>query len=46
MMDGLPKMKGKGFIFSYVNQVNIKNVNFDGLNDKEYEFTEVNNINK
>ena len=46
MMDGLPKMKGKGFIFSYVNQVNIKNVSFDGLNDKEYEFTEVNNINK
>ncbi|MCR5350004.1 MAG: glycoside hydrolase family 28 protein [Acholeplasmatales bacterium] len=46
MMDGLDPMKGKGLIFSYVNSVNIKNVSFDGLNDKEFELNEVNNFKK
>lgn len=46
MMDGLKPMKGKGLIFSYVNEINIKNVSFDGLNDEKYEFTDVNKVNK
>ena len=46
MMDGLDPMKGKGLIFSYVNKVNINNVNFVGLKDNEYETTDVNEFNK
>lgn len=46
MMDGLDPMKGKGLIFSYVNKVNINNVTFIGLKEKEYETTDVNEFNK
>ena len=46
MMDGLNPMKGKGLIFSYVNKVNIKNVVFDGLKDKEFELNDVKDFNK
>ncbi|MBR6071294.1 MAG: glycoside hydrolase family 28 protein [Acholeplasmatales bacterium] len=46
MMDGLSPMKGKGLIFSYVDTVKIKNVVFDGLNDKEFELNQVNDFNK
>ena len=46
MMDGLDPMKGKGLIFSYVNKVNINNVQFDGLKDKEYELNDVKDFNK
>lgn len=41
MMDGLEPMSGKGLIFNYVNKVNIKNVSFDGLKEKEIETFEV-----
>ena len=46
MMDFLEPMKGKGFIFSYVNKVNINNVTFDGLKEKEYELNDVKSFNK
>ena len=46
MMDGLDPMKGKGLIFSYVDKVNIKDVSFDGLKDKEFELNQVNEFNK
>lgn len=46
MMDGLAPMSGKGLIFSYVNKVNIKNVNFEGLSEEKYEFFDVSQINK
>ena len=46
MMDGLNPMKSKGLIFSYVNKVNIKNVVFDGLKDKEFELNDVKDFNK
>ncbi len=46
MMDGLAPMKGKGLIFQYVNKVNIKNVKFDGLKEKEFEVFEVGNFIK
>ena len=45
MMSFLDPMKGKGLLFNYVNRVNINNVKFIGLNDKEYEFKEVNEFN-
>ena len=46
MMDGLDPMKGKGLIFSYVDEVTMKNVKFFGLKDKEVETTDVRKINK
>ena len=46
MMDGLDPMKGKGLIFSYVDEVTMKNVIFFGLKDKEVETTDVRKINK
>ena len=46
MMDFLSPMSGKGLIFSYVNDVNINNVTFNGLNDKEIELTDVGNFNR
>ena len=46
MMDGLDPMKGKGLIFSYVDKVNVKNVKFDGLKDKEFELNEVGSFTK
>ncbi len=46
MMDGLGEMKGRGLIFSNVDKVNIKNVDFVNLQDKEYELENVNEINK
>lgn len=45
MMSFLDPMKGKGLLFNYVNRVNIKNVKFIGLKDKEYELKEVNEFN-
>ena len=45
MMSFLDPMKGKGLLFNYVNRVNINNVKFIGLNDKEYELKEVNEFN-
>lgn len=45
MMSFLDPMKGKGLLFDYVNRVNINNVKFIGLNDKEYELKEVNEFN-
>ncbi|MGM9969882.1 MAG: glycoside hydrolase family 28 protein [Anaeroplasma sp.] len=41
MMDGLESMSGKGLIFSYVEDVRIKAVEFDGLKDEKFELTEV-----
>ena len=46
MMTGLDPMKGKGLLFNYVNNVNLNNVVFEGLNDKEVECVEVGNINR
>ena len=46
MMDGLEPMKGKGLIFNYVNRVNMNNVTFDGLKEKEVETFEVGNLSK
>ena len=46
MMDFLSPMKGKGLIFSYVDEVTIKNVKFDGLNDQEFELNQVNEFKK
>jgi polygalacturonase len=46
MMDGLEAMSGRGIILSYVNEVNIKNVTFTGLKNKEYELNQVNIFNK
>ncbi len=46
MMDGLESMSGRGIILSYVNEVNIKNVTFTGLKNKEYELNQVNIFNK
>ena len=46
MMDFLDPMKGKGLIFSYVDKVDLKNVNFIGLNDKEVEAVDVRELNK
>lgn len=45
MMSFLDPMKGKGLLFNYVDRVNINNVKFIGLNDKEYELKEVNEFN-
>ena len=33
-------------ILSYVNEVNIKNVTFTGLNNEQYELNQVNSFNK
>ncbi len=41
MMDFLDPMKGKGLIFSYVNDVNIKNVTFKGLKEEKFELNDV-----
>ena len=46
MMDGLEPMSGRGIILSYVNDVNIKNVTFTGLNNEQYELNQVNSFNK
>lgn len=46
MMDGLLPMKGKGLIFNYVDKVKLKNVTFQGLNDKEIETVSVNELIK
>ena len=46
MMDGLEPMNGRGIILSYVNEVNIKNVTFAGLNNEQYELNQVNSFNK
>ena len=46
MMDFLSPMSGKGLIFSYVDDVIINNVKFNGLNDKEIELIDVNNFNR
>ena len=46
MMDGLEPMSGRGIILSYVNEVNIKNVTFTGLNNEQYELNQVNSFNK
>lgn len=46
MMDGLAPMAGKGLIFNYVNNVNINNVSFEGLNDKEIDIFEVGNLTR
>lgn len=46
MMDGLAPMAGKGLIFNYVNNVNINNVTFEGLNDKEIDTFEVGNLTR
>jgi hypothetical protein len=46
MMDGLDPMSGKGIILSYVDTVKVKNVKFDGLNDKDYELFDVNKFEK
>ena len=46
MMDGLAPMAGKGLIFNYVNNVNINNVSFEGLNDKEIDTFEVGNLTR
>ncbi len=46
MMTGLSPMKGKGLLFNYVNKAVVKNVSFNGLNDKEIECFEVNNLSK
>lgn len=46
MMDGLSPMKGKGLLFNYVNSINIKNVHFYNLHDKDIECYEVGCINK
>ena len=46
MMDGLEPMSGRGIILSYVNEVNIKNVTFAGLNNEQYELNQVNSFNK
>lgn len=45
MMDGLDPMKGKGLIFNYVNKVNIRNVTFTGLKEKDIEVFEVGKLN-
>lgn len=46
MMDGLDPMSGKGLIFDYVNNVNIVNVTFEGLKDKEIETFDVGSISR
>lgn len=46
MMDGLAPMAGKGLIFNYVNNVNMKNVSFEGLNDKEIDTFEVRKLTR
>lgn len=46
MMDGLDPMKGRGLIFHYVNNVNINNVTFKNLKEKEFELFEVGKFNK
>ena len=46
MMDGLEPMSGRGIILSYVNEVNIKNVTFAGLNNEQDELNQVNSFNK
>ena len=46
MMDGLDPMKGRGLIFQYVNNVNIDNVTFKNLKEKDYELFEVGKFNK
>lgn len=46
MMDGLDPMSGKGLIFDYVNNVNIVNVTFEGLKDKEIETFDVASITR
>ncbi len=46
MMDGLAPMAGKGLIFNYVNNVNINNVSFEGLSDKEIDTFEVGNLTR
>ncbi|MCR5112978.1 MAG: glycoside hydrolase family 28 protein [Acholeplasmatales bacterium] len=46
MMDGLPKLKGRGFIFSNVNKANIENVSFSGLKEEEFELDHVGEFNR
>lgn len=46
MMDGLDPMSGKGLIFDYVNKVNIVNVTFEGLKEKEVETFDVGSISR
>ena len=46
MMDGLDPMSGKGLIFDYVNKVNMVNVTFEGLKDKEVETFDVSSISR
>ena len=45
MMEFLEPMSGKGLIFSYVDTVSLKNVTFTGLESKEVETVDVNQIN-
>lgn len=46
MMDGLEPMSGRGLIFNYVNEVNLKNIIFDGLQNEEIEALEVKTLNR
>ena len=46
MMDGLDPMSGKGLVFDYVNKVNMVNVTFEGLKDKEVETFDVGSISR
>ena len=44
MMDGLDPMKEKGLVFSYVNNVKIKNVTFEGIKGEKIEQNFVNKL--
>ncbi len=44
MMDFLDPMSGEGLIFNYVDNVQLKNVTFDGLKKEKYQKLQVNNF--
>ena len=44
MMDFLDPMSGEGLIFNYVENVQLKNVTFDGLKKDKYQKLQVNNF--
>lgn len=46
MMDGLDPMKGRGLLFNYVNEVNLKNVSFEGLKEEEIESFSVGSLKR
>jgi polygalacturonase len=46
MMDGLEEMTGRGIIAAYVDEINLKNVSFEGLKNEKFEFSNVNKITK